>query len=105
MCILRNLSFRLQEIIDPQYDREVKPMPLGTEEKSKSSKKKKNIEEEFLKNTYPYNMVAPHENKPVELLWDLTTLSKYLVIIKESTIRDTIEASVGCLQNLTACYW
>lgn len=32
MCILRNLSFRLQEIVDPNYDREVKPMP--TDEKS-----------------------------------------------------------------------
>jgi len=27
MCILRNLSFRLQEINDPNYDRDVKPMP------------------------------------------------------------------------------
>ena len=107
MCILRNLSFRLQEILDPNYDREVKPMPVLDEKSSKniSSKKKKNIEEEFLKNTYPYNMSVPNEGKPVELLWDLTTLSKYLMIIKESTIRDTIEASVGCLQNLTACYW
>lgn len=33
MCILRNLSFRLQEIVDPNYDRDVKPMPV--DEKSK----------------------------------------------------------------------
>ena len=105
MCILRNLSFRLQEIIDPNYDREVQPMPTSDEKSSKSSKKKKNIEEEFLKTTFPYNMKVPREGKPIEILWDLTTLSKYLMIIKESTIRDTIEASVGCLQNLTACYW
>jgi hypothetical protein len=105
MCILRNLSFRLQEIIDPNYDREVKPMPVLDDKSSKSSKKKKNIEEDFLKTTFPYNMAVPNEGKPVEILWDLMTLSKYLIIIKESTIRDTIEASVGCLQNLTACYW
>jgi hypothetical protein len=105
MCILRNLSFRLQEIIDTNYDREVKPMPVLDEKTSKNSKKKKNIEEEFLKTTFPYNMKVPSEGKPIEILWDLTTLSKYLMIIKESTIRDTIEASVGCLQNLTACYW
>lgn len=105
MCILRNLSFRLQEIIDPNYDREVQPMPSQDEKSSKSSKKKKNIEEDFLKSTFPYNMAVPNAGKPVELLWDLTTLSKYLIIIKESTIRDTLEASVGCLQNLTACYW
>ena len=34
MCILRNLSFRLQEINDPNYDRDVKPMP-EIDEKSK----------------------------------------------------------------------
>jgi catenin delta-2 len=34
MCILRNLSFRLQEIVDPNYDRDVKPIPM--DEKSMS---------------------------------------------------------------------
>lgn len=115
MCILRNLSFRLQEIVDPNYDREVRPMPSdektvkcvgvsGSGEKS-SSKKRKNAEEEFLATVYPYNMPVPNEGRPQELLWSLETLNKYLIIIKESTVRDTIEAAVGCLQNLTACYW
>jgi hypothetical protein len=101
MCILRNLSFRLQEIVDPNYDRDVKPIPID----EKKSKKKKNIEEEFLNTVYPYNMPVPNEGKPQEILWSLSTLNKYLIIIKESTVRDTIEAAVGCLQNLTACYW
>jgi catenin delta-2 len=56
MCILRNLSFRLQEVVDPNYDREVKPMPTDDKGKYVSSKKKKNIEEEFLNSVYPYNM-------------------------------------------------
>lgn len=110
MCILRNLSFRLQEIVDPNYDREVRPFP--SDEKtvkcggsSTSSKKKKNLEEEFLNSVYPYNMPVPNDGKAQELLWSLNTLNKYLIIIKESTVRDTIEAAVGCLQNLTACYW
>ncbi len=45
MCILRNLSFRLQEIVDPNYDRDVKPIP--SEEKTTKcvgGKKKKNFE-------------------------------------------------------------
>lgn len=106
MCILRNLSFRLQEIVDPNYDRDVKPIP--SEEKTTKcvgGKKKKNFEEEFLNTVYPYNMPVPNEGKAQELLWSLNTLNKYLIIIKESTVRDTIEAAVGCLQNLTACYW
>ena len=106
MCILRNLSFRLQEIVDPNYDRDVKPIPV--EEKTTKcvgGKKKRNFEEEFLNSVYPYNMPAPEDAKAQEALWSLDTLAKYLVIIKESTVRDTIEAAVGCLQNLTACYW
>ncbi len=106
MCILRNLSFRLQEIVDPNYDRDVKPIP--SEEKTTKcvgGKKKKNFEEEFLNSVYPYNMPVPNEGKAQEQLWSLATLNKYLIIIKESTVRDTIEAAVGCLQNLTACYW
>lgn len=106
MCILRNLSFRLQEIVDPNYDRDVKPMPSDEKTtKCVGGKKKKNFEEEFLAHVYPYNMPVPQEGKPQELLWSLVTLNKYLIIIKESTVRDTIEAAVGCLQNLTACYW
>lgn len=109
MCILRNLSFRLQEIVDPNYDRDVKPFP-GDEKTVKcvgtsSGKKRKNLEEEFLNSVYPYNMPVPNEGKAQELLWSMNTLNKYLIIIKESTVRDTIEAAVGCLQNLTACYW
>ena len=50
-------------------------------------------------------MKVPQEGKAQEQLWSLKTLEKYLIIIKESTVRDTIEAAVGCLQNLTACYW
>ena len=106
MCILRNLSFRLQEIVDPNYDRDVKPIPV--EEKTTKcvgGKKKKNFEEEFLNSVYPYNMPVPEDAKAQEALWSLDTLNKYLIIIKESTVRDTIEAAVGCLQNLTACYW
>ena len=106
MCILRNLSFRLQEIVDPNYDRDVRPIP--DEEKTTKcvgGKKKKNFEEEFLNSVYPYNMAVPNEGKAQEFLWSLNTLNKYLIIIKESTVRDTIEAAVGCLQNLTACYW
>ena len=141
MCILRNLSFRLQEIVDPNYDREVRPMPTSSDEmaaaaaavnaaaasspsttgptsilkskknkllsssSSSSSSKKKNWEEEFLASVYPYNMPVPSEGHPQEQLWSLHTLANYLTVIKESTVRDTIEAAVGCLQNLTACYW
>jgi hypothetical protein len=106
-CILRNLSFRLQEIVDPQYDRDVKLMPFdGLDiQHTKKKKKMKKIEEDFFKNTYPYNMKVPQDNKSQELLWNLITINKYLIIIKESTIRDTIEACIGCIQNLTACYW
>ena len=116
MCILRNLSFRLQEIIDPNYDRDVKPYPtdnrttkcVGAGGSGRSTSRKrggKNAEEDFLLSVYPYNMPVPNEGRPPELLWSLATLTKYLLIIKESTVRDTIEAAVGCLQNLTACYW
>lgn len=115
MCILRNLSFRLQEIKDPNYDRDVPPIPINSstsannqlidEKLSKKEKKKKLSEDEFMRNTYPYNMKVPQEGRAQELLWDLNTLQKYIVIIKESTMRDTIEAAVGCIQNLTACYW
>lgn len=38
-------------------------------------------------------------------LWQNETVTLYLDILKESSNPITVEAAVGAIQNLTACYW
>ncbi|CAF1459795.1 unnamed protein product [Adineta ricciae] len=125
MCILRNLSYKLQEVVDPDYDRNypamaaaastwsMTPSQYNEHEKTKvgcmGSKQKKSKQIYEQTGTYNNNTIhaimAPREGRPVEMLWQPDVVGTYVHLLRHSSNPDTLEATAGCIQNLTACYW
>lgn len=135
VCILRNLSYRCQEVEDPNYDKN--PLPTQsrsiatTNTKSENlgcfggSKKKKDLSE--LKenaststssassgggvggaSNNTINTTTRNNNEPVkgmELLWQPEVVQSYLALLQSCSNPETLEAAAGALQNLAACYW
>ncbi|KAH8404553.1 hypothetical protein KR009_006500 [Drosophila setifemur] len=121
VCILRNLSYRCQEVEDPNYDKH----PFLTSERVISSsskgenlgcfgtsKKKKeatytdalqeyNISTEYSKSSVTNNQLK----KGYEQLWQPEVVQYYLSLLQSCSNPETLEAAAGALQNLSACYW
>jgi hypothetical protein len=115
MCVLRNLSYKLQEVIDRDYDRNY-PAPINTtstwsmipsqsNEKSKTGcmsskqKKTKQIQEQIGNNIYA--VMPPRQGRPVEMLWQPDVIVTYVHLLRHSSNPDTLEATAGCIQNLS----
>ncbi|XP_050519218.1 catenin delta-2 isoform X2 [Diabrotica virgifera virgifera] len=123
VCILRNLSYRCQEVEDPNYDKN--PLPTQTRVAATSSKgenlgcfggskKKKDSQSSDTKeNNFsagaPGGMSsASARGDPVrgmELLWQPEVVQSYLALLQSCSNPETLEAAAGALQNLAACYW
>ncbi|CAF0751501.1 unnamed protein product [Rotaria sordida] len=119
MCILRNLSYKLQEVIDRDYDRNYpittntnstwNMLPIQSNEKNKIScmnskqKKTKQLTEQIGNNIHA--VMPPRQGRPVEMLWQADVIGTYVHLLRHSSNPDTLEATAGCIQNLTACYW
>ena len=130
MCILRNLSYKLQEVMDRDYDRNYPSMrsvtPKKQEEKgitgctSTKTKKSKSTAEQADYSTYA--AMPPRQGRPVEMLWQPEVIATYVHLLRHSSNPDTLEATAGCIQNLStlspewcfhyvalsflaACYW
>ncbi|CAF0776557.1 unnamed protein product [Didymodactylos carnosus] len=146
MCILRNLSYKLQEIIDRDYDKnypamaaavasstssswsvnpthhddKIKTGCMGSKRKPKQLQQQQQQQQQYLQNQLNnrqqreqsreppsniYAILAPREGRPVELLWQTDVIGTYVHLLRHSSNPDTLEATAGCIQNLTACYW
>jgi len=115
MCILRNLSYKLQEVIDRDYDRNypgtMHMTTSQTNEKIKTGcmstkqKKTKQIYEQTGHQNNIYAIMPPRQGRPVEMLWQPEVIGTYVHLLRHSSNPDTLEATAGCIQNLTACYW
>ncbi|CAD5120835.1 DgyrCDS9389 [Dimorphilus gyrociliatus] len=107
VCILRNLSFACQEVVDPEYNRRKKQAPQAPSSPTATgcfgSKKKTNNNNS--NNRPPPNIPVTGVKGSVQLLWHPTTLRTLLNMIKECTNPATLEAGVGVIQNLAACQW
>ena len=115
MCILRNLSFKLQEVIDRDYDRNypttinttstmnMTPLQLNGKNKpscmSSKQKKTKQIYEQIGNNIYA--IMPPRHGRPVEMLWQPDVIGTYVHLLRHSSNPDTLEATAGCIQNLS----
>uniref|UniRef100_A0A9J7ZXH0 Plakophilin 2 n=1 Tax=Cyprinus carpio carpio TaxID=630221 RepID=A0A9J7ZXH0_CYPCA len=106
MCILHNLSYRFDCEL-PRVDSPVLQQPKQNHNAETSNpgcfilNSPKNTEEEADAD-YPLleENGSPHG---VEWLWCAITVRMYLSLIAVSTNQHTKEASIGALQNLTAC--
>jgi hypothetical protein len=116
MCILRNLSYKLQEVIDRDYDRNYPSninttstwsmTPSQSNEKNKTGcmnskqKKTKQIIEQSGNNNI-YAVMPPRQGRPVEMLWQSDVIVTYVHLLRHSSNPDTLEATAGCIQNLS----
>ncbi|CAI5447841.1 unnamed protein product [Caenorhabditis angaria] len=99
VCLLRNLSYRIQEVVDPNYDpatahssssKKIAASPKPSK-KEKESKKKD-------KSKGPKNIITGPA-----VLWQPHIVKLYLKLLQDSSNIDTLEASAGAIQNLAAC--
>ncbi|XP_066961448.1 catenin delta-2 isoform X30 [Macrobrachium rosenbergii] len=117
VCILRNLSYRCQEVEDPNYDKNHPPTQSRATATAKGdnlgcfggSRKKKDPVGGALKETTTghFNWAKQKINpKNMELLWQPeVVVGPYLSLLSDCSNPETLEAAAGALQNLAACYW
>merc|ERR1712223_933317 len=114
VCVLRNLSYRSQEIEDPNYDKKqlvvgetragAKPNSdnLGCFGAGKAKRKDSN-------QTTPPNPSTSRSrtgaSKGMDLLWPPEVVQPYLNLLSNCSNPETLEAAAGAIQNLSACYW
>uniref|UniRef100_A0AAF5RT50 Fibronectin type-III domain-containing protein n=1 Tax=Wuchereria bancrofti TaxID=6293 RepID=A0AAF5RT50_WUCBA len=107
VCTLRNLSYRIQEVKDKNYDpradfeatqreRSKSAPSESPKNKKKESSKKKKIGQHTAAN-------ASESMAGAELLWQPQLVKLYLKLLQEASNPETLEASAGAIQNLAAC--
>ncbi|XP_048580672.1 uncharacterized protein LOC5511245 isoform X3 [Nematostella vectensis] len=112
VCVLRNLSYRLED----EIDRELHPdAPLPNEEKKKDKVASEHPPSCFAgcggmrKGKAPKDKKEPTVKRdPVEgvaLLWQPEIVKPYLSIMAEASNPETLEGVAGALHNLMACDW
>ncbi|XP_060537030.1 catenin delta-2 isoform X4 [Cylas formicarius] len=123
VCILRNLSYRCQEVEDPNYDKN--PLPtqsrvaantskgenlgcFGGSKKKKEGQSSETKESNFASSNSAGTSSSTPRGEPVkgmELLWQPEVVQSYLALLHSCSNPETLEAAAGALQNLAACYW
>ncbi|XP_016110375.1 plakophilin-4-like isoform X1 [Sinocyclocheilus grahami] len=114
ICILRNLSYRLELEMSPSWltDQELDGL-MGSESPSKEAayscwgrkrRKKKNLLEEQWDGVGPIPGFSKSP-KGAEMLWHPSVVKPYLTLLAESSNPATLEGSAGSLQNLSAGNW
>ncbi|VDK87223.1 unnamed protein product [Litomosoides sigmodontis] len=109
VCTLRNLSYRIQEVKDENYDpkadfeniqRERSKLASSESPKTKkkeSSKKKKTVQSSSINGS---ESIAE-----AELLWQPQLVKLYLKLLQEASNPEILEACAGAIQNLAACHF
>ncbi|KAF6216349.1 hypothetical protein GE061_000690 [Apolygus lucorum] len=116
VCILRNLSYRCQEVEDPNYDKnplpvqasKAAPHPKGENLGCFGASKKKKEGDVAPQKEASTNRSQTQRNEPLcgmELLWQPEVVQSYLCLLQSCSNPETLEAAAGALQNLAACYW
>ncbi|OQV14547.1 Juxtamembrane domain-associated catenin [Hypsibius exemplaris] len=99
VCVLRNLSFRCQEVEDPDYD---KKRPTTGKKGDKSTLNTTGNQN----GTTAKNTTTSYTHlKGMEALWSIESVQSYLAVLSNCSNPDTLEATAGIVQNLSACYW
>merc|ERR1719242_53050 len=112
VCVLRNLSYRAQEIEDPNYDK--RQLPVGeTRAGAKTSSDNSGcFGASKNKNNQPKSNGSTNgssrnggSNTGMDLLWQPEVVQPYLNLLSNCSNPETLEAAAGGIQNLSACYW
>lgn len=120
VCVLRNLSYRAQEVEDPNYDKKqlltgesragAKPTSdnLGCFGASKAKKKDASQTGGHQGSSNSNVSSRGPRTGPVkgmDLLWQPEVVLPYLNLLSNCSNPETLEAAAGAIQNLSACYW
>ncbi|KAK6191373.1 hypothetical protein SNE40_003082 [Patella caerulea] len=119
VCTLRNLSYRIQEVQDPDFYKKryntLQRMERGTDKDEKSgcfgggAVKKKGQQQKGDNKNGPnqsnYVKQLPAVAHEYKALWGNEVIQKYLSLIKTTSNPITLEAGAGAIQNLVACDW
>ncbi|KAK6029570.1 Armadillo/beta-catenin-like repeat protein [Ostertagia ostertagi] len=97
VCLLRNLSYRIQEVEDPNYDPATAHMLSTKGGKSAPSSPKPKKDKDKKREHAKEVTVGP------AVLWQPYVVKLYLKLLQEASNLDTLEASAGAIQNLAAC--
>lgn len=123
VCVLRNLSYRSQEIEDPNYDK--KQILVGSagangglETRAGAKPNSDNLgcfgagkgkRKDSAQSTppNPSSSRGPRSgpSKGMDLLWQPEVVQPYLNLLSNCSNPETLEAAAGAIQNLSACYW
>lgn len=113
ICILRNLSYRLENEVDRGRYQDAPATDVNRKEPANSDpgclagcgtgSKKKKKGSTFKGSDLPQIRREPVEG--VELLWQPEIVRSYLSIMAEASNPETLEGSAGAIHNLTACGW
>jgi len=123
VCVLRNLSYRAQEVEDPNYDK--RQLPVGETRAaagkpgseaasggcfgaSKAKPAKAGSSGSGGPPTGTSSQSGGRSGGPVtgmELLWQPEVVQPYLNLLSNCSNPETLEAAAGAIQNLSACYW
>jgi len=112
VCVLRNLSYRAQEIEDPNYDK--RQLPAG-ESRAAATPSKDNLGCFGASKNKGKNASSTSESggrgrsggnlAGMDLLWQPEVVQPYLNLLSNCSNPETLEAAAGAIQNLSACYW
>ncbi|KAL0267709.1 UNVERIFIED_CONTAM: hypothetical protein PYX00_009901 [Menopon gallinae] len=120
VCILRNLSYRCQEVEDENYDKQpfpTQPTKQSVQQKGENlgcfgaSKKKKEsaVGASATAAADPKQVTRTQRGsepvKGMDLIWQPEVVQSYLQLLQSCSNPETLEAAAGALQNLAACYW
>ncbi|EGT42064.1 CBN-JAC-1 protein [Caenorhabditis brenneri] len=98
VCLLRNLSYRIQEVVDPNYDPASAHLNTKNMKHAASPKPKKKEKEKKKNDKNPKNIATGPS-----VLWQPHVVKLYLKLLQDSSNIETLEASAGAIQNLAAC--
>ena len=112
VCVLRNLSYRAQDIEDPNYDK--RQLPLAESRASAkptsdnlgcfgASKNKANASK--TNGTSGPGGARNGAGGGMDQLWVPDVVQPYLNLLSNCSNPETLEAAAGAIQNLSACYW
>ena len=112
VCVLRNLSYRAQEIEDKDYDKRQLPVgesragakPTSDNSGCFGASKNKNNQAKSNGSTNGSSRNGG-ANTGMDLLWQPEVVQPYLNLLSNCSNPETLEAAAGGIQNLSACYW
>lgn len=114
VCVLRNLSYRAQEVEDPNYDKKQLMVPGETRAGAKPNSdnlgcfgagKAKRKDSISATPPHPSSSSRTGSNKGMDLLWQPEVVQPYMNLLSNCSNPETLEAAAGAIQNLSACYW